>query len=83
MAARRGVSAAADALFGFTGASTRPGDAIYPPLGKLREISHAVAIAVGRALVKEGAAPEMSDADIERRVTANIWSPDYLPYRPA
>jgi len=25
----------------------------------------------------------MSDADIERRVTANIWSPDYLPYRPA
>lgn len=76
-------SAAADALFQFTGASLLPGDAIYPPLWKLREISHAVAIAVGRALVNEGAAPEMTDADIERRVAAGIWTPDYLPYRPA
>jgi len=40
-------------------------------------------VAVGRALVHAGAAPEMNDAAVERRVAEGIWTPHYLPYRPA
>lgn len=76
-------SAAADALCEFTATFDAPGDAIYPPLSQLREISQRVAVAVGRALVRAEAAPPMNDAAIERRVAASVWNPDYLPYRPA
>jgi malic enzyme len=71
--------AAATALSELTPAS--PGDPIYPPMRRLREISRAVAIAVGCALVDAGAAPAMTRTEVERRVAAGIWEPDYLPYR--
>jgi len=76
-------SAAARALFQFTLASSGSSGAIYPPLARLREVSRQVAIAVGSALVRSGAAPAISEADIERRVVEGMWEPDYLPYRPA
>ena len=46
-------------------------------------MSRDVAIAVGAALVDAGAAPELSRAEIERRVTEGMWMPEYLPYRAA
>jgi malate dehydrogenase (oxaloacetate-decarboxylating) len=73
--------AAANALVDCTGVSMADGDPIYPPLARLREISRQVAMAVGGALVDAGAAPLMTDAEIERRVIAGMWEPDYLPYR--
>ncbi len=79
----RTFAAAAEALLDFVPASPVPGVAIYPPLGRLREISKAVAIAVGRALIEDGAAPPMDAAEIERRVTDSMWQPEYLPYRAA
>ncbi|MGE3345430.1 MAG: NAD-dependent malic enzyme [Vicinamibacterales bacterium] len=74
-------SAAAEAVFRFTLATSD--DAIFPPLAALREVSRQVAIAVGRDLVACGAAPALDDAEVERRVDAGMWTPDYLPYRPA
>jgi malate dehydrogenase (oxaloacetate-decarboxylating) len=74
-------TAAARALFEFSAASPSPGDPIYPSVLSLREVSRAVAIAVGRVLVDVGAAPAMSRAEVERRVLAGIWEPRYLPYR--
>ena len=42
------AAAAANALFDFTaGSSVAPGDPIYPPLSRLREVSRRVAVAVG------------------------------------
>ena len=76
-------AAAANALFEFTAASPATGDAIYPPLTRLREVSRHVALAVAGALVDAGAAPHLSRAEIERRVMSGIWSPEYLPYRAA
>lgn len=76
-------TAAARALFEFTDANPSAGDPIYPPVPRLREVSRAVAIAVGCALVEGGAAPEMSRAAVEDRVAAGIWEPEYLPYRAA
>jgi malate dehydrogenase (oxaloacetate-decarboxylating) len=85
-------AAAANALFEFTAASsliggdpgTPPsliGDPIYPPLTELREVSRRVAVAVAVELVRIGAAPPLGPAEIERRVRAGMWTPEYLPYR--
>jgi malic enzyme len=75
-------SAAARALVEFNTAFSSPNDPIFPPLCRLREVARAVALAVARELVRVDAAPPMSDAEIERRVTAMMWTPAYLPYRP-
>ena len=74
-------AAAADALFLFTSELTAHDDAIYPPLSALRAISRRVAIAVGGTLVATGAASPLSDDEVERRVDASVWTPEYLPYR--
>lgn len=75
-------TAAAQALYELSAAARSPGDPIYPSVLRLREVSRAVAIAVGEALVEAGAAPAMDRPEIERRVAASIWEPQYLPYRP-
>jgi malic enzyme len=59
--------------------------AVYPPLSRIRECSHAVACAVIRRAVAEGhAAPEMLDG-LEERVRDAMWFPRYHPfqYQPA
>jgi malate dehydrogenase (oxaloacetate-decarboxylating) len=79
-------TAAARALFEFTTAvagSDSDHAPIYPPITRLREVSRMVAVAVGSALVDAGAAPQMSRAEVERRVAGGIWEPKYLPYRSA
>jgi hypothetical protein len=63
--------------------SGRRGESIYPPLGRLRDVSLRVAIAVGTSLVECGAAPEMTRAAVEECVRSTIWEPLYRPYRPA
>ena len=74
-------AAAAHALFEYTSGKSWPGDPIYPPLTELRKVSVRVAIEVGRALVKAGAAPRLTGDEIEQRVRAGMWEPEYLPYR--
>jgi hypothetical protein len=53
---------------------------VYPPITQLRQVAHAVALAVGRALVTAEAAPPMAPAEIERRVSATMWEPVYRRY---
>jgi malate dehydrogenase (oxaloacetate-decarboxylating) len=74
-------SAAARAVYEFTGRTDVAGAPIFPPLSRLRDVSYAVAVAVGRALVDAGAASDISPRDIDKRVAANIWEPTYLKYR--
>jgi malic enzyme len=76
-------TAAGEALHRITPITGRPGEPIYPPLSRLREVSFQVALAVGKALVAEGAAPKRTDDDLERSIRAMIWEPVYRPYRPA
>jgi malic enzyme len=75
-------TAAAQALHELSATARSAGDPIYPSVLRLREVSRAVAIAVGEALVEAGAAPAMDRPEIERRVAAGTWEPHYLPYRP-
>ncbi len=74
-------AAAARAVYEFTGPASAPGAAIFPPLSRLRDVSRAVAVAVGRALVEAGAAPYLAPEEIERRVAATMWEPVYRRYR--
>jgi malic enzyme len=74
-------AAAAQALFEYTAPTIRPGAPIFPPLRRLREVSRRVAVAVGHALVREGAAPPLTPQQVEDRVAAAVWEPTYLPYR--
>jgi malate dehydrogenase (oxaloacetate-decarboxylating) len=76
--------AASQALYELTARGNRgAGAPIYPPLTRLREISFAVASAVGRTLVESGAAPSMPLADVPARVRAMMWEPEYPRYVPA
>lgn len=54
---------------------------IFPRLTRIREASHAVACAVIRRAVAEGRADEAALANLEARVDAAMWNPDYLPIR--
>jgi hypothetical protein len=46
-------------------------------------VSMAVATAVARALVREEAAPALSDEAIAQRIRALVWEPRYVSYRAA
>ncbi len=50
---------------------------LYPPLSSLRSISRAVAIAVGLDAMDEGLAPRVDRQELERRIDAMMWTPDY------
>jgi malate dehydrogenase (oxaloacetate-decarboxylating) len=76
-------AAAARAVYECTGLTGEPGAPIFPTLDRLREVSYRVAIAVGRALVTDGAAAYRSDREIEDLVAASVWEPVYQDYRPA
>ena len=74
-------AAAARAVYESTERTSAPGATIFPPLSRLRDVSHAVALAVGRALVDAGAAPALTPDEIAERVAASMWEPVYLRYR--
>lgn len=70
--------AAAEALAGMTAA----GEAVrvLPELGRMREVSRVVAMAVARQARAERLAPDYSDAQIAQLIDAKVWEPEYLPY---
>jgi malate dehydrogenase (oxaloacetate-decarboxylating) len=76
-------AAAALAVHRFTGIDPSPGASIYPSLARLRDVSRVVAIAVAGSLVESGDVVRLTAEEIERRVTAAMWEPIYLPYRAA
>jgi malic enzyme len=73
--------AAARALADQVGAEDLAEVALYPPLARIRECSHAVACAVIRCAVAEGHADAGVLADLEDTVRRAMWFPDYLPIR--
>ena len=56
---------------------------IYPDLGKIRQISLAIASAVCRLAWKEGIARYVEPEDIREHVRSCMWHPEYRPYVPA
>jgi malate dehydrogenase (oxaloacetate-decarboxylating) len=52
---------------------------LLPPLPAIRQVSQAVARAVGRQAIKDGMA-QVDEAGLETELAANFWEPVYEPY---
>ncbi|MCZ6689210.1 MAG: NAD-dependent malic enzyme [Planctomycetota bacterium] len=57
--------------------------ALYPPVSRFREIAHRVAVQVAFQAGEDGVAESISKDEALRRVDAEMWAPEYLPYRAA
>ena len=57
--------------------------AIYPPVGELRDVTRAIAVAVVRQARDTGYGRQFRDEEIEPAVDRAMWRPDYLTYEPA
>jgi malate dehydrogenase (oxaloacetate-decarboxylating) len=64
-------------------ASLVPEGALYPPIGALREVSRAVALAVAREAINSGLADAGAAETLEADLDAAMWWPAYVPYLPA
>ncbi len=72
--------AAARTLSGQVDAERIATGAFYPPVGALRPVSRAIAIAVAETAVSEGVATERLGPDVAAAVDAATWWPAYVPY---
>ena len=55
---------------------------LLPPMQDIREVSVAVAVAVGREARDHGLARRVDDPTLEKLVRKAQWNPAYAPYRP-
>ncbi|MCC7014599.1 MAG: NAD-dependent malic enzyme [Planctomycetes bacterium] len=55
--------------------------ALFPQLGRIRDISHAIACAVIRRGIEQGHAERSLERGLEERVRRSMWFPQYLPFR--
>ena len=75
--------AAATTLAGLVPAERLAAGALYPPLGDLRVVSRAIAVAVVRQARADGVARMPAGQDIEAAVDAAMWSPHYQEFAAA
>jgi len=69
--------AAALALKDASPAVQDPREPLLPPLGKIRDVTRGIALAVSRAAQEDGVAENMGDAELESRIDASMWTPAY------
>ena len=73
--------AAAKCLAGLSPALSNRSGRLLPPVSELRSVSFAVAKAVALQAIADGVAETPAGETIESRICANVWQPEYLPYR--
>ncbi len=56
--------------------------ALYPPVGELRAVTRAIAMAVAREAIEAGLAGVAADTDVDRLIDGAMWWPAYVPYVP-
>jgi malate dehydrogenase (oxaloacetate-decarboxylating) len=54
-----------------------PASSFYPEIEDVREVARRVAMAVGKAAEQAGVAEQTSEYELERRITAAMWPPQY------
>ncbi len=69
--------AAARALSEYSPARSVSTASLYPKVEDVREVSRRVALAVGLAAQQSGVAERTSHEELERRITAQMWTPHY------
>jgi malic enzyme len=75
------TNAASKALAAQVTAAERASGLLFPSVARLRAVSCEIAAAVVRQAVREGVAA-VEDHEIEARVRAAMWEPDYRAYAP-
>ncbi len=73
--------AAAQELGRLSPAHHDPTASLLPSMEQIRDVSQRVALAVGAEAQRAGVAPSTSAEELRRRVTATMWSPEYLRYK--
>src|SRR5581483_3558960 len=73
--------AAARALSEFSPARRDPAASLYPALEQVREVSRAVAMAVGTEAMRSGLSECSNTADLEQRIQTKMWSLNYVKMR--
>ncbi|MBI2933455.1 MAG: NAD-dependent malic enzyme [Planctomycetes bacterium] len=63
--------------------SMSPEDGLFPPLRDIRRIARRIALSVARNAMASGLVPHADDVDLDAKIAARMWDPQYLPYRPA
>ena len=63
-------------------AELAPGDALYPPVSRMRDVAVSVAVAVAEEAIRLGVANDSRESAAQR-VARRVWEPRYLPYRRA
>jgi len=71
--------AGARALAGATDKTLLDAGQIYPEISDVRAVSEAVAVAVAEQAIADGVADPVDD--VASVVAAQMWDPEYLPYR--
>ncbi len=69
--------AAARALSEFSPANKDPDASLYPAVEDVREVARSVALAVGKAAQQAGVAEQSTEEELERRIRACMWTPQY------
>ncbi len=75
------LNAAAEALSAYTDPERLAEGAVYPPIGRMQQLSRHVGEAVARQAVLEEVARNDVGNDIVECIDAMIWRPHYLPIR--
>jgi malic enzyme len=77
-------TAAAESLAAQVGAEDLAQGALFPPMKRIRQVTANIAAAVVRQSIHEGAADEdLDEGDVEARVQAAMWDPQYPVMVPA
>lgn len=74
------IMAAAKALAEMSPAKQNKTGNLLPPLAKAREVSRAVAHALGKQAIAEGLSQIANATELAQELDANIWEPVYEPY---
>ena len=74
------ILAAAKELARLVPTATNKQASLLPSLSDSRQLSRAIALAVGRQAIQDGQAQIAGEDDLEREVQANVWEPVYVSY---
>ena len=75
------LMAASNALARCSPMLKNPDHDLLPSIGAIQDISKIIALQVGLAAIREGVAPLMDEASLQKAIEAHVWKPEYRDYR--
>jgi len=73
--------AAAETLAAASPAHADPAASLLPPVADIKAVSRAIAVAVAKAAVADGVAPQRSEDELRAMIDDSVWEPSYRSYR--